>query len=157
VVLDSADAAAERDPDDDRHRDPSTRAEVELRDLRDDLVVRRVDEPVELDLDDRLVAAQRHADGGADDAGLGQRRVDHAVLAEVLLQPVGDAEDAAERADVLAHQDDLRVVLHRLAQAGVEGLRERELHRGHRAASSKEPRYSAYSSRWAASSSGTSV
>jgi hypothetical protein len=34
------------------------------------------------------------------------------VLAEVLLQPVGDTEDAAELADVLAHHDDLGVGLH---------------------------------------------
>src|SRR6185295_12082465 len=59
---------------------------------------------------------------GADDAGLGQRRVDDPVIAEVLLQTVGDPEDAAELADVLAHDDDLGVVLQGAAQAGVEGL-----------------------------------
>ena len=49
------------------------RAVAHLRDLADDLVVRRVDEAVELDLDDGPVAAQRHADRRADDAGLGER------------------------------------------------------------------------------------
>ena len=48
------------------------------------------------------------------------------VLAEVLLQAVGDPEDAAELADVLAHDDDLRVVLQRAAQARVEGLAQGE-------------------------------
>ena len=127
VVLDRTDAAAERDPDDHRDLVVALGAVVHLGDLADDLVVRRVDEAVELDLDDRPVAAQRHADRGADDAGLRQRAVDDPVLAEVLLQAVGDPEDAAELADVLAHHQDLGVVLHRLAQSGVEALRERDL------------------------------
>jgi hypothetical protein len=48
--------------------------------------------------------------------------IHHAVLAELGLQPLGDAEDAAERTDVFAHEQDLRVVGQRLAQAGREGL-----------------------------------
>ena len=59
----------------------------------------------------------RQPDGGADDARLGQRGVQHPLLAEVLLQAVGDPEDAAELADVLAHHEDLGVALHRRAQA----------------------------------------
>ena len=113
VVLDRADAAAERDADDDRHRDVAERAGAQLGDLADDVVERRVDEAVELDLDDRAVAAQGHADRGAEDAGLGERGVDDPVLAEVLLQALGDPEDTAELADVLAHEDDLGVLLHR--------------------------------------------
>ena len=97
--------------------DVARRAGVHLGDLADDLVERRVDEAVELDLDDRPVAAQGQADRGADDAGLGQRGVDDPLLAEVLLQAVGDPEDAAELADVLAHEEDLGVVLHGRAQA----------------------------------------
>ncbi len=146
VVLDRADAAAERDPDDDRHLDPALGAEVDLGDLADDLVVGRVDEAVELDLDDRPVAAHRHADRGADDAGLGQRAVDDAVLAEVLLQSVGDPEDAAELADVLTHDQDLRVVLHRLAQPHVEALGERDLLGHVSALPSNDSRYAANSS-----------
>ena len=138
VVLDRADAATERDPDDHRHLGLALAAEGHLRDLADDLVVRRVDEPVELDLDDRSVAAQRQADRRADDAGLRERRVDDPVLAEVLLQAVGDPEDAAELADVLAHEQDLRVVLHRLAQAHVEALGERDLLRAHARAPSND-------------------
>jgi hypothetical protein len=49
------------------------------------------------------------------------------VLTEVLLQAVGDPEDPAELADVLAHQQNLVVVLHRLAQPGVEALGEGDL------------------------------
>ena len=71
----------------------------------DDLVVRRIDVVGELDLGDRPQAVDRHADRGGDDAALGDRRIEHAVLAVLALQAVGDAEHAAEVADVLAHHD----------------------------------------------------
>jgi hypothetical protein len=100
---------------------------MDLGQLADDLVVRRVDEAVELDLADRPVAADGQADRGPDDPGLGERGVEDAVLAEVLLQAVGDAEDTTQLADVLAHEDDLRVLLHGRAQALVDGLGHREL------------------------------
>lgn len=126
VVLDRADAAAERDADDRRHRHDALAAGVQLGDLADDLVVGGVHEAVELDLHDRAVAAQHHAHRGADDPGLPERGVDHPVLAEVLLQALGHAEDATERADVLTHDDDLGVGLHGGPQAGVDGLAEAE-------------------------------
>jgi hypothetical protein len=104
---------------------------VQLRQLRGDLVDRREDEAVELDLAHRAESAQRQPDGGADDARLGQRGVEDALLAEVLLQAVGHPEHAAEAADVLAHHDDLGVVLHRRAEAVVERLRHGHRSRGH--------------------------
>ena len=55
----------------------------ELRELGRDLVEAGEDEAVELDLADRAVAAHREPDRGADDAGLGERGVEHAVLAEL--------------------------------------------------------------------------
>src|SRR5690606_12330598 len=141
---------AERDPDDHRDPHPALAAEVEPGHLGHDLVVGRVDEAVELDLDHRPVAAHREADGGADDAGLRQRGVDDPGVAEVLLQAVGDPEDAAQRADVLAHDDDLVVVLHRLAQTGVEGLGQG--HRRHDDTSSNDAAWASYAACWAASS-----
>ncbi len=125
VVLDRADPAAVGDADDHRQPELAEGAVVHLGDLADDLVEGRVDEAVELDLDDGPVAAQGQADGAAHDPGLGQRGVDDAVLAEVLLQALGDAEDTAELADVLAHEQDLGVALHGGAHAGVEGLGDR--------------------------------
>ena len=50
---------------------------VHLGDLGDDLVEGRVDEPVELDLHHRAVAAVGQPDGGAHDPGFGQRSVHH--------------------------------------------------------------------------------
>ena len=96
---------------------------------RHDLVERRVDEPVELDLQDGAVAAHRESHRRADDAALRQRRIDHAVLAKVLLQAVGHAEDSAERPNVLPHEQHLGVVLQRPAQARIERLHHR--HRRH--------------------------
>ena len=133
VVLDRADPAAERDPDHHRHRPCALGAVGDLRDLGDDLVEAREHEAVELDLGHRPVAAHGQTDCGADDPGFGQWGVQHPVVTEVLLQTVGDAEDPAELADVLAHHDDLRVVVHGRAQAGVQGLRQRGGDRGHRA------------------------
>ena len=51
-----------------------------------------------------------------------QRGVNDAVRPEVVLQPFGDAVDPAERADVLAHQQGLRVVGQDLVQPGGDGL-----------------------------------
>jgi hypothetical protein len=151
VVFDGADAATEWDPDHHRDADLALRPVVHLGDLGHDLVVGRVDEAVELDLTDRPVPSDRQADGGADDARLGQRRVDHPLLAEVLLQPVGDPEDAAELADVFAHDDDLVVGLQGPPQAEVEGLAE-GVDLRHEWLPSNEARYFACRSRCSATS-----
>src|SRR5699024_6909346 len=82
VVLHRADPAAVRDADHQRHVHAAAGAVVHLRDLGGDLVEGGEDEAVELDLDHGPVAAHGQAHGGADDAGLGQRRVDHALGAE---------------------------------------------------------------------------
>ena len=121
VVLDGADVPAVGDADDDGHADsaPSCRFVI----LASCEVIwsnAGEDEPVELDLAHRPEPAHREPDRGADDAGLGERGVEHALLAELGLQPLGDAEDAAERADVLAHQQHAVVRRQRRAQPGVE-------------------------------------
>src|SRR6516165_9545985 len=144
-MLDRADAPAERDADDDRQRHQAARPVSHLRQLVDDLVGGREDEAVELDLAHRPVAAQREADGGADDPRLGERRVHHAVLTEVFLEAVGDPEHAAELADVLTHDEHLGVGFERPAHPLVQGTGKSEL--AHRAASSNPSRYASYSAR----------
>ena len=52
----------------------------------------------------------------ADDADLGDRRVDDALLAELVDQSVGDLERSAVRADVFADAEDVLVALHLLEQ-----------------------------------------
>ena len=124
MVLDAADAAAVRDAD----RRPAARcapgAVAQLGEVAGDLLEGRIGEGVELHLDDRPQPVHRHADGRADDAGLGERRVEHPRFAEAAGQAVGDPEDAAERADVLAEHDD--------ALVGGQGVGERPVQRaGH--------------------------
>ena len=70
-----------------------------------ELVVAGVDEVGELDLGDRAEPGEREADPDADDRRLGERRVEHPVGAELGGQPVGGAEHAAARTDVLAEHD----------------------------------------------------
>jgi hypothetical protein len=122
MVLDSADAAAVGHAHHHRHPQLALRAVMKSGELGDDLVEGGEDEPVKLDLADRSVTPQREPDRGTDDPGLAQWGVHHTLLAEVLLQAVGDPEDPAELADVLAHQDDLGVGLHRSSQALIEAL-----------------------------------
>jgi hypothetical protein len=134
VVLDSADSAAERYAD--HYGDPQAAAgaEVHLCDLADDLVITREHETVELDLAHGPVAAQCQPDRRADDPGLGEWGVDHPVLTEVLLQAIGHAENPAQLADILSHDQNLGVALHRPAEARVDRLTQRHLR--HRCASS---------------------
>ena len=70
-----------------------------------------VHEVGELDLGDGPQAAHRHADRQPGDAELHHRRVDHAFGPKLGQQPVGGAEHPAERADVLAEDDDPFVAL----------------------------------------------
>ena len=135
VMLDRADASTHGDAHDDGHLDLAVRARVQLGELGDDLVEGGIDEAVELDLHDRPIAPQGHADRGAHDPRLSERCVDDAVLAEVLLEVLGDPEDPAELADVLTGEDDLGVLLHRRPEPGIERLGDRHLLGGHQDAS----------------------
>jgi hypothetical protein len=78
-------------------------------------------------LDHGPAAGQRHADGGADDGGLGDRRVDDAPGAEALRQRravrVAVLAEHAAAAQVFAQGDDGGVVFHRLRQGQRGGLR----------------------------------
>ncbi len=101
---------------------------MHLGQLAGDLVERDVHEAVELNLAHRSVAADRQPDRGAHDAAFGQRGVDDPVVAERLLQAIGNSEHAAQSADVLTHEQHAVVVLQAAAQTVVDGLRERQLH-----------------------------
>ena len=85
-----------------------------------------MDEVGELDLSDREQTVERHPDRDAHDARLGERGVDHPMLAELRHPAVGDAEDPAASADVLTEQDDAFVrrdlVVQRVADGGDDVL-----------------------------------
>src|SRR5687768_3153825 len=90
----AADVATVRRPDHDGRTEVAVGAPAHRRQLVAQLHVRRPDVVEELDLDDRLEAAQRETDRAADDVGFGEWRVVDALVAELLLQPPGDFEDA---------------------------------------------------------------
>ena len=96
-------------------------------DLGDDLVEAGVDEVGELHLGDRAQAVDRGAHRGAGDHALGQRRVEHALVAVLRPQPLGGAEDAALLADVLAQDHDALVALHLLVHGGADRLEDVQL------------------------------
>ena len=83
------------------------------------------DEVGELELDDGALAHPGGADRGADEPLLGDRRVHHAVLAELLEEAGRDAEGAAEDADVLPEQEDAVVLAHRVLERASGSPRDR--------------------------------
>ena len=83
------------------------------------------DEVGELQLDDGTLAHPGGADRRADEPLLGDRGVDHALVAELVERPGGDAERAAERADVLAEQEDAVVLAHGVLERGAGSPRGR--------------------------------
>jgi hypothetical protein len=90
--------------------------------LSHDLVEGRKDESIELDLAHRAIAAERHPQRGADNARFRKRRIDHPMLAKVLLQSLCDPEDAAKLAHVLASDHDLGIGLQGPSQTRIERL-----------------------------------
>jgi hypothetical protein len=112
VGLAAEDAAAVGAADRDRRGELTARAVAHLGRFGDDLVIGRIDVVGELDLDDGAQAVGAHADGGGDDAAFADRGVEAAGQAVLLLQLVGDAEDAAEIARVLAEDEDVGVLFH---------------------------------------------
>jgi hypothetical protein len=91
-----------------------------------------IEEAHELNFANRLESLRRHADAQSADQQLGERRIDHALGTEPLLQAHGGAEDAAIDADVLAEQNDVRLLFHGAGQRQVDGFDQRDLRHGRR-------------------------
>ena len=106
----------------DHERDAEAVAEVHLRGGVDDGVHAARQEVAELELDDGPHPVERHADGRAGERCLADRRIDHALLAELLLQPGRRAKRATAAADVLAQHEHAVVVAERRAQSEPDGL-----------------------------------
>ena len=126
MVFDGTDPAERRNSDGHRHVDVTARPHAIFRQVTDDLVERRGGEPVELDLRYWYEAADRHADGDADDRRLREWGVETPLLAEGFGQALGDAEDTAERGHVLPEDQHALVGGHRVVQRPVDRLRHRQ-------------------------------
>lgn len=122
MVLHAADPAGVGHPDDHGQLEGAPRTVMHLGHVADDLFEGRVGEGIELHLDDGPHAVHRHAHGHAHDPGFGQRGVEAALFAEGIHEAVGDAEDTAQAADVLAEDQHRGVVAHGVGHGGVEGL-----------------------------------
>src|SRR5205823_5168325 len=121
-----ANAAAVRHPDRDRELHLPARPPAIATDVRDQLVEARVAERVVLHLADGPPAGHAEAYGGAEDAGLGERRVEAAVGPEPVAEARRSAEDAAGATDVLAEHHHVRVALELRVERVVDGLDERQ-------------------------------
>ena len=93
-----------------------------LRGHRDEVVPGARDEVGELHLGHRAHAHQRGAGRAGDDRRLGERHVEHAPLAELLLEAVRDLERAAVDADVLAEHEHALVEAHLLPEPVADRL-----------------------------------
>ena len=124
VELGRANAAAVRHPHDERELHLPAGAPAVAADVGDELVEAGIREGVVLHLADRPPAGHAEPDGAAEDPGLGERRVDAAVLAEAVAQPGRGAEDAAGATDVLAHHHHALVAGELDVKRVVDGLDE---------------------------------
>ena len=122
VMLGRADAGAARRAQHHRAAQPPLGAVAQARGVVHQLIDARIDEAHELDLAHGLEALRRHADAQAADQQLGERRIDHPLGAEALLQADGGAKDAAVDADILAEHDDARILLHGARERQVDGF-----------------------------------
>ncbi len=146
VVETSLDPAAIRGPNDDMAGVLATGSVPELCELAHDLVERGIDEIEELDLGDGLEPIEGHADRSPDDPGLGERSIEDPVLTKLLQQTLGRAEHPTVHTDVLAEEENVRVVAHRLLKAAINGLDQRQFGHGLITPSRTRASYSARSS-----------
>src|SRR3954464_2913816 len=130
MIVAAADTAADRRADHHLRAVIAPGAIAHLGQLVHDLVVRGPDEVGELDLWYRHQSVQGHAHGTADDAALAERRIDHAIFAELVKKLLRDAKDATYFADVLAEQHDAIIAAHLLTERVIDRLD--HVHLGHR-------------------------
>ncbi len=127
VMFRRADAAAPRRAEHGRAAHAPARARAHARGVTGDVLHHRIDEAFELRLGDRFHALRGETDREAGDRRLVERRIDHALVAELLLQADRRAEHAAVDADVLAEHDDGIVVLHFVGERLGDGFDEGDL------------------------------
>src|SRR5271166_5835046 len=111
-----AKARAAKSPNNDRRLDAASRHKAVLGDAVGDLVEADPEKISKHDLDNRPVACQRKTKRRADKPGLRDRRIANARCAELLIETLACLEWPAGLADILAHNQCLRIAPHLLAQ-----------------------------------------
>ncbi len=101
---------------------------AELGGLQHDLAGRLEQEVGEHEVGDGAGAGGRGAEGGAGEALLGDRRIDHPLRAELVVEVPGVGEGAAALAGALAEIEDVRVAPHLLGDAVADGIEPALLH-----------------------------
>src|SRR5262245_60925871 len=114
MVKAAADVATAWRTYDNRHRGAAAISIAKRRSLIDQLIETTRNEIGELHLGHGPVAALAGADTHADDRRLGNRRIDHPHLSELVVQALRHAKGAAVRTDVFTEHEHLRVAPHLL-------------------------------------------
>jgi hypothetical protein len=95
---------------------------AQTRSVIDDVIDSGVDEARKLDLGDRLQSHCRHTDCRAGDSSFGDRRIDHSLRTEALLQANRSAKDATVDTDIFAEQYNARIVRHFVGERSIHGF-----------------------------------
>ena len=114
--------------DDQRDAELSARHVPDRRRVVDDLIERQQAEVDRHHLDDRPHAAERGADAGADERRLRERRVANPLGSELGEQSLAHGVRSAVLPDVLAHQEDARILRERFPERGPNGFAVRRRH-----------------------------
>ena len=122
VGLPAKDPAAKGRTHRDRGDEFPGRTVAQARRFGNQLVQPRIDVVGKLDFRHRAQAIGPHPHCRADDPAFVDRGIEHAALAELLLQAGGGAEHPAEIADILAEHDHVAVALHHDMQRLVDRL-----------------------------------
>src|SRR5438552_6268630 len=132
MIQAAADVAAARGADDDGDRRAAAVAIPQRSRLIDDLIERARDEIRELHLGNWPVTANGRADADPNDRRFGDWRIEHAQLAELLVQALRSAERSSVRADVLSKDEHLRVAPHLFGKRLADRFEVRKLFRHQR-------------------------
>ncbi len=127
-MLCAAAGGADRSAHHERYSDRAAGHVPQLGRVIDDLVHGQEEEIAVLDVGDRPHAHDRGPDGRAEEAQLGDRRIQHP-LGKLLFQAQGDGErasPAARNGDVFPQAEDRRITPHLLGDRLAERLRDTE-------------------------------
>src|SRR5579872_342704 len=123
-------AGARGHPDHQWNIELAARHVKDRRRVVDDLIQRQQAEVNRHDLDNRSHAVHRRSDSGPDERRLGQRCVPDSLGTELVEQSLAHRVASAVSAYILAHQENARVAIHRIANSLSHGFAVSSLHFG---------------------------